>query len=245
MVMIHRPQTYNVLPKARAMCVGQIHGQWIPFAICMKGQNKLWSSCTNTIAMTDPMYLDMEMFCATAPRVRRQYRLVGLLTLVDCRAAPVDWAAPRCPALRLSCLLCYKDGVDGIIVPGFVRTSLDPCFINIIDTHRGWTSLPSNQRMPPEEPVYACAMPCMAISNYAAVDWDASDIIMLRVEHRSQFEQLWFDTFLMRYRGPFVLPRPFTEEELELLVMVHKSIEDEQLAEFLKPRKTGVSADWS
>lgn len=122
---------------------------------------------------------------------------------------------------------------------------LDPCFINIIDTHRGWTSLPSNQRMPPEEPVYACAMPCMAISNYAAVDWDASDIIMLRVEHRYQFEQLWFDTFLMRYRGPFVLPRPFTEEELKLWVMVHKSIEAEQLAEFLKPRKTDVSADWS
>ena len=121
-------------------------------------------------------------------------------------------------------------------------SSTRPCFVDIVHTHRGWTSLPANQRMPPEEPIYACAMPCMAVARYAVVDWAASDIIMLRPNHRAQLEQVWFDTCLMRYSGPWSLPRPLTEEELKIQDMHCEHLEAEQLAELLEPRKTGVVA---
>jgi hypothetical protein len=145
----------------------------------------------------------LRQFGKEAPRLTRWYRLLGSITLVDCRTAPVDWTVEEETMGKTMVMLsvfCCNVGDEAILVPG--HASMPKYCMDIIHANRGWMSLPDNVYMHAEEPIYACAALFHHVSEYADVDWSTSDIVMLNTQDRYNLATHWFDTLLVQYRPP-------------------------------------------
>jgi hypothetical protein len=150
----------------------------------------------------------LRQFGKEAPRLTRWYHLLGAITLVDCRAAPVDWTVTETMGETMAMLsvFCCNADDDGVLVPGCVHAFM-PQFCDIIHANRGWMSLPDNVYMHAEEPIYACAALLHRVSQYADVDWSTSDIVMLNTHDRDKLATHWFETMLVQYRPPYAPAR--------------------------------------